>query len=75
MQPNFNQPNRIRQTKGKVRLSSPKSVPNSIQNNMEIEKEVGSELANLEMETRPEDVLAEIERLQRRVCSCRKPIS
>ena len=42
---------------------------------MEIEKEVGSELANLEMETRPEDVLAEIERLQRRVCSCRKPIS
>ena len=38
----------------------------AIQDKMGIENHAESELADLEMETRPEDVLAEIERLQRR---------
>jgi uncharacterized membrane protein len=38
----------------------------AIQEKMGIENDAESELADLEMETRPEDVLAEIERLQRR---------
>jgi uncharacterized membrane protein len=37
-----------------------------IQRKMGIEDDEASELADLEMETKPEDVLAEIERLQRR---------
>jgi uncharacterized membrane protein len=37
-----------------------------IQNKMGIAEDADSELADLEMETRPEDVLAEIARLQRR---------
>jgi uncharacterized membrane protein len=36
----------------------------AIQNKLGIENDKDSELADLEMETRPEDVLAEIERLQ-----------
>ncbi len=38
----------------------------AIQRKMGIDDDEASELADLEMETRPEDVLAEIERLQRR---------
>ena len=38
----------------------------AIQNKMGIENDEASELADLEMETKPEDVLAEIERLQQR---------
>lgn len=38
-----------------------------IQDKMGIENDEDSELADLEMETRPEDVLAEIERLQRKM--------
>jgi uncharacterized membrane protein len=38
----------------------------AIQEKMGIENHEASELADLEMETKPEDVLAEIERLQRR---------
>jgi hypothetical protein len=37
----------------------------AIQHKIGIEDDERSELADLEMETRPEDVLAEIERLQR----------
>lgn len=39
----------------------------AIQDKMGIENDEDSELADLEMETRPEDVLAEIERLQGRM--------
>jgi uncharacterized membrane protein len=39
----------------------------AIQDKMGIENDEDSELADLEMETRPEDVLAEIERLQQRI--------
>ena len=39
----------------------------AIQSKMGIEDDEYSELADLEMETRPEDVLAEIERLQRQI--------
>ena len=38
-----------------------------IQNKLGIETSSDSELADLEMETKPEDVLAEIERLQQRI--------
>jgi uncharacterized membrane protein len=38
----------------------------AIQRKMGIDDDEASELADLEMETKPEDVLAEIERLQRR---------
>lgn len=38
----------------------------AIQDKLGIESDADSELADLEMETRPEDVLAEIERLQKR---------
>ena len=47
----------------------------AIQDKMGIENDEDSELADLEMETRPEDVLAEIERLQKRVFSRKEPIS
>jgi uncharacterized membrane protein len=39
----------------------------AIQDKMGIENDQDSELADLEMETKPEDVLAEIDRLQRRL--------
>ena len=39
----------------------------AIQDKMGIDNDSDSELADLEMETRPEDVLAEIERLQKRM--------
>jgi uncharacterized membrane protein len=45
----------------------------AIQDKMAIENHENSELADLEMETKPEDVLAEIERLQQRVLSRKKP--
>ena len=41
----------------------------AIQDKMGIENDADSELADLEMETRPEDVLAEIARLQQRARS------
>jgi uncharacterized membrane protein len=44
----------------------------AIQDKMGVENHADSELADLEMETRPEDVLAEIERLQRRARSSDK---
>jgi uncharacterized membrane protein len=45
----------------------------AIQDKMGIENDEDSDLADLEMETKPEDVLAEIERLQKRVISRWKP--
>ena len=39
----------------------------AIENKLGIETDEDSELADLEMETKPEDVLAEIERLQQRI--------
>ena len=45
----------------------------AIQDKMGIVDHQNSELADLEMETRPEDVLAEIARLQRRMLSPKKP--
>jgi uncharacterized membrane protein len=47
----------------------------AIQDKMGIENDADSELADLEMETRPEDVLAEIARLQQRALSTNKPLS
>jgi uncharacterized membrane protein len=47
----------------------------AIQHKMGIEDDEASELADLEMETKPEDVLAEIERLQRRSLTRRMPTS
>jgi uncharacterized membrane protein len=47
----------------------------AIQDKMAIENHENSELADLEMETKPEDVLAEIERLQQRVLGRKKPTS
>ena len=44
-----------------------------MQDKMGIVNNTDSELADLEMETRPEDVLAEIERLQRRAHRGSKP--
>jgi hypothetical protein len=38
----------------------------AIQHKLDIEHDADDELADLEMETRPEDVLAEIDRVQRR---------
>lgn len=46
----------------------------AIQDNMGLKNDAGSELADLEMETRPEDVLAEIDRLQRRALGRKKPL-
>lgn len=46
-----------------------------IQGKLGIENDAGSELADLEMETKPEDVLAEIERLQRRASCGKNPSS
>jgi hypothetical protein len=40
---------------------------NAIQDKLGIENDADSELADLEMETRPEDVLAEIDRVHRQV--------
>ena len=45
----------------------------AIQDKMGIKNDEDSELADLEMETKPEDVLAEIERLQQRALSRKKP--
>jgi uncharacterized membrane protein len=45
----------------------------TIQDKMGIANDADSELADLEMETKPEDVLAEIERLQQRALSSKKP--
>jgi uncharacterized membrane protein len=45
----------------------------AIQDKMGIANAADSELADLEMETKPEDVLAEIERLQQRALSSKKP--
>lgn len=47
----------------------------AIQDKMGIENDADSELADLEMETRPEDVLAEIVRLQQRALNGNKPLS
>jgi uncharacterized membrane protein len=47
----------------------------AIQHKMGIDEDEASELADLEMETRPEDVLAEIERLQQRALSEKEPAS
>jgi uncharacterized membrane protein len=47
----------------------------AIQRKMGIDDDEASELADLEMETKPEDVLAEIERLQRRALSGNEPRS
>jgi uncharacterized membrane protein len=47
----------------------------AIQDKIGVENDADSELANLEMETRPEDVLAEIDRLQRLVRGGKKPTS
>jgi len=47
----------------------------AVQDKMGIENHEDSELADLEMETKPEDVLAEIERLQQRTLSRKKPAS
>ena len=44
-----------------------------IQDKLGIENHENSDLADLEMETKPEDVLAEIERLQQRALSRRTP--
>ena len=45
----------------------------AIQDKLAIENHANSELADLEMETKPEDVLAEIERLQQSALSRKKP--
>jgi uncharacterized membrane protein len=45
----------------------------AIQHKMGITSETDGELADLEMETRPEDVLAEIDRIQRRALGAKKP--
>jgi len=45
----------------------------AIQRKMGIDDDESSELADLEMETKPEDVLAEIERLQQRTVSGKEP--
>ena len=47
----------------------------AIQRKMGIDDNESSELADLEMETKPEDVLAEIERLQQRALSGKEPAS
>ena len=47
----------------------------AIQDKMGIADHADSELADLEMETKPEDVLAEIDRLQRRALGRKKPTS
>jgi len=47
----------------------------AIQDKMGITNDENSELADLEMETKPEDVLAEIERLHQRALSGEKPPS
>ena len=45
----------------------------AIPDKMGIENDEHSELADLEMETKPEDVLAEIERLSQRALSRKNP--
>ena len=47
----------------------------AIQDTMGTANDTDSDLADLEMETRPEDVLAEIDRLQRRALGRKKPAS
>jgi hypothetical protein len=44
-----------------------------MQDKMGIENDTDSELADLEMETRPEDVLAEIARMQQRASNRNVP--
>ena len=46
----------------------------AIQDKIGIENDKDSELADLEMETKPEDVLAEIDRLQKRALGGKKPV-
>jgi len=46
----------------------------AIQDKMGIDNDTDSDLADLEMETKPEDVLAEIERLQQRARRSTKPL-
>jgi len=46
----------------------------AIQDKIGVDNDTDSELADLEMETRPEDVLAEIDRLQRRVFGRKSPL-
>lgn len=46
----------------------------AIQDKIGIENDKDSELADLEMETKPEDVLAEIDRLQKRTLGGKKPV-
>ena len=45
----------------------------AIQDKMGIDNNADSDLADLEMETKPEDVLAEIECLQQRALRSKKP--
>jgi uncharacterized membrane protein len=45
----------------------------AIQDKLGLEHHANSELADLEMDTKPEDVLAEIERLQQRALRRKKP--
>jgi uncharacterized membrane protein len=45
----------------------------AIQDKLGIDNHENSDLADLEMETKPEDVLAEIARLQQRARSSKKP--
>jgi hypothetical protein len=45
----------------------------AIQDKLGIDNDADSDLADLEMETKPEDVLAEIERLQQRALRSKKP--
>ena len=45
----------------------------AIEDKMGIDNDADSDLADLEMETKPEDVLAEIARLQQRAHSSKKP--
>jgi hypothetical protein len=47
----------------------------AIQDKLGIENHENSELADLEMETKPEDVLADIERLHQRALSRKRPTS
>ena len=48
-------------------LRGPQIIEMDIQDKIGVGNDADSELADLEMETRPEDVLAEIDRLQRHV--------
>ena len=60
---------------GEHELTRALHMLDAIQRKMGIHDDEASELADLEMETKPEDVLAEIERLQRRALSGTDPPS